>query len=79
MLTDARAVSEAHFQHSDLLPIVLDDLYCLGSENRLVDCGSREHGLHNCRQREAAGVVCRREYIQVFICMVSDMFLMTTF
>ena len=33
----------------------------MGNESSLVSCGSREHGLHNCVQAEAAGVICQRK------------------
>ncbi|XP_071807344.1 scavenger receptor cysteine-rich domain superfamily protein-like [Asterias amurensis] len=38
--------------------ITLDDIACLGSEDRLVDCPNRGLGQHNCAHTEDAGVVC---------------------
>lgn len=39
-------------------PIMLDDLQCLGTETRLVDCPSRLIGTHNCSHFEDVGVAC---------------------
>ena len=39
-------------------PILLDDLYCDGSETRLVNCSHRTIGQHNCFHYEDAGVRC---------------------
>lgn len=37
-------------------PIVLDDVYCNGTESRLTDCPA--HRTSNCIHREDAGVIC---------------------
>lgn len=39
-------------------PIHLDDLLCLGTESRLVDCPSRPLGEHNCSHFEDVGISC---------------------
>ena len=39
-------------------PILLDDVGCLGSENRLVDCPNRGVEVDNCGHHQDAGVLC---------------------
>ncbi len=38
--------------------ILLDDVNCVGTETRLVDCPTRPLGDHNCGHYEDAGVTC---------------------
>ena len=38
--------------------IILDNVQCAGTENRLVDCPSNGIGIHNCAHSEDAGVTC---------------------
>ena len=38
--------------------IWLDDLICTGTEARLVDCGHRPFGVHNCGHNEDVGTRC---------------------
>ena len=38
--------------------IWLDDVRCVGTETRLVDCPARALGTHNCGHIEDAGVRC---------------------
>ena len=38
--------------------IVLDNLFCSGSETRLVDCNHNGLNNHNCAHTEDAGVIC---------------------
>ena len=38
--------------------IFLDNLYCFGSESRLVDCGHSGIGVHNCDHTDDAGARC---------------------
>ena len=38
--------------------IILDNVQCVGTENRLVDCPSNGIGIHNCAHFEDAGVTC---------------------
>ena len=39
--------------------ILLDDLQCIGTEERLLDCPSAEAGTHNCHHSEDVGVICQ--------------------
>ncbi len=56
----AIAVPRAGFGRADnTLRIILDDVFCIGSEIRLVDCQHSPIGTHNCGHREDAGVVCQ--------------------
>ncbi|KAJ8916663.1 hypothetical protein NQ315_000308 [Exocentrus adspersus] len=38
---------------------MLDDLDCIGNETTLLDCNFPGWGIHNCRDQEIAGVVCK--------------------
>ena len=38
--------------------IVLDNLFCTGTESRLIDCPNNGVGIHNCVHSEDAGVRC---------------------
>ncbi|XP_018571935.1 uncharacterized protein LOC108911476 [Anoplophora glabripennis] len=38
---------------------MIDDLDCLGNETTLIDCSFPGWGVHNCRNQEIAGVVCK--------------------
>lgn len=54
------APSEAFFGEGSG-PIWMDDVFCVGSEQRLVDCpfrGPNVFGDHNCAHSEDAGVIC---------------------
>lgn len=56
----ATAVSFARFgQGNALSPILLDNVGCLGSERRLIDCSNNGIGRHNCIHAEDAGVICQ--------------------
>ena len=55
----AVAITNARFgQGAALSPIVLDNLGCLGTEARLIQCSSGGIGVHNCNHFEDAGVIC---------------------
>ena len=45
-------------------PITLDNVRCVGSEARLIDCPANAIGTHNCDHGEDAGVICRPVLIQ---------------
>jgi deleted-in-malignant-brain-tumors protein 1 len=38
--------------------IWLDDVQCVGTESRLIDCPARPHGHHSCVHYEDAGAIC---------------------
>lgn len=55
----AVAVGNAGFgQGGAQSPILLDNVGCIGSESRLIDCSSNGIGNHNCRHAEDAGIQC---------------------
>ena len=39
-------------------PILLDGVWCHGTEDSIADCRHDGWGIHNCRHREDVGVVC---------------------
>ena len=39
-------------------PIYLDNVHCIGSESRLIDCLHNGVGIHNCIHSQDAGVRC---------------------
>ena len=39
--------------------ILLDNVACIGSETRLIDCPNNGIGIHNCVHSEDAGVTCQ--------------------
>lgn len=39
-------------------PITLDNVACIGTETRLLDCRANAIGTHNCAHSEDAGVIC---------------------
>ena len=52
---DASALPSAHFGQGSV-PIVMDEVGCTGSENRLIDCNYDSR--HSCSHREDASVRC---------------------
>lgn len=58
-LIGAQAFGSATFgQGASLSAILLDDVSCIGSESRLLDCSNSGIGNHNCLHSEDAGVRC---------------------
>ncbi|XP_064598516.1 scavenger receptor cysteine-rich type 1 protein M130-like [Liolophura sinensis] len=55
--TGAKAWGKAHFGQGKG-PIWLDEVYCEGHENSLLDCSHRPLGDSNCDHSEDAGVTC---------------------
>ena len=51
------APGNAHFGQGSG-PILFDDVACIGTEARLIDCSHPGIGVHNCGHTEDAGVVC---------------------
>ncbi len=59
-VTATRAPSQAFFG-AGTGDIVLDNLQCVGTESRLIDCPSNGINIHNCAHFEDAGVTCGSE------------------
>ena len=60
MPSDAVNTSSNYFRtNKSRQKILLDDVMCVDNESNLLDCESRELGLHNCGRGEAAGVICQ--------------------
>ena len=53
----AQALRRAEFGEGED-PIWMDNVQCEGDEARLAECPFRGWGVHNCRHREDAGVIC---------------------
>ncbi|KPP61723.1 HHIP-like protein 1-like [Scleropages formosus] len=53
-----KALKQAWFGEGRQLRILLDDVQCKGTEERLIDCKHAGVGKHNCGHHEDAGVVC---------------------
>lgn len=40
------------------LPILLDEVNCVGNETSLIECLANPYSLHDCEHYEDAGVIC---------------------
>ncbi|XP_053785083.1 HHIP-like protein 1 isoform X2 [Desmodus rotundus] len=56
-----RATKRAEFGEGRALPILLDDVHCMGDEKTLLECRHAGLGRHNCDHQEDAGVICSQE------------------
>ncbi|NWI14412.1 DMBT1 protein, partial [Crypturellus soui] len=45
-------------------PVLLDELACTGDEESLTQCPHQGLGVHNCRHKEDAGIVCAGASLQ---------------
>jgi deleted-in-malignant-brain-tumors protein 1 len=62
--TNAIAYREARFGQG-VVPIVLDNVACQGSETRLIDCSYDGHTA-DCRHAEDAGIQCQCKTIDAY-------------
>ena len=67
MLTDPVAVYDTQFGLYTTFTVILDEVQCRGDETSLIECQHPETGRHNCGSSEAAGVVCRGNYLVIII------------
>lgn len=45
--------------HKSTVPIVLDDVVCVGNEESLSQCSHRGIGVHNCHRSEDVAITCQ--------------------
>ncbi len=60
--------SYSFFQPSSTAQIWLDELRCLGSESRLIDCPANTIGIHDCEHSEDVTLVCSTGKKQMSTC-----------
>lgn len=60
LLIDARVLPASMVDDGTGIQIWLDNLRCVGTERRLVDCPHNGFGSHNCNHGEDVGVICQQ-------------------
>ena len=57
LLLDAAVVAHASFGQGTG-QILLDNVFCVGREARIIDCSHRGLSVHNCGHHQDVGVTC---------------------
>lgn len=59
LISGALPRGSGYYDYRDVVPIVMDDVQCVGNESSIFDC-PRSKRLHNCNRQETARVTCRQ-------------------
>lgn len=51
-----------------IIPILLDEVMCNGTERGLTDCAHDDFGIHDCSNREDLGVFCLGKTLLYGLC-----------